>query len=96
MSSIADDLLRDLAALIDHAQREKTPTARLAVLRNVARELKRLRRENTALRVLASRVQCPYDQRLPDGSCGLGYPGCHCENDIAHLLEARTGDYGDG
>ena len=41
----------------------------------------RIKDENTALRVIAQKVQCVYGMKK-DGHCQLGYPGCACADDI--------------
>jgi hypothetical protein len=46
-------------------------------------ERDQLKKENTALRAIVVKHECPYGHRLPDGVCKLGYPGCACADDAA-------------
>lgn len=48
-----------------------------------AKDKDQLERENTALRAMVVKHECPYGHRLPDGVCKLGYPGCSCADDAA-------------
>jgi hypothetical protein len=87
---MGSSVLNDLEDMLKHALSHETPLVALRreVLGEVLLEIGRLRRENTHLRAMVGKVECPYGHRLPTGFCALGYPGCACEDDLVALLEA--------
>lgn len=50
-------------------------------------EIERLDAENTILRGLAQKVECPHKQRGGDGVCRMGYPGCACADDLMAMFD---------
>jgi hypothetical protein len=46
------------------------------------KECEELGKENSALRVMVVKHECPYGHRNKDGVCNLGYPGCACADDV--------------
>lgn len=59
---------------------------------SVPDELRRLRIENTILRVLAAKTQCLYGHRDASGVCSRGYPGCACADDLVALDAQQTSE----
>lgn len=47
--------------------------------------------ENTALRVVAGKVQCVYGMNREGKGCELGYPGCACADDFV-IFDMERGE----